>query len=272
MTAQPGRAPSTGDLFGLAAGLAGSAAAITMMFLAMRSVMGVGGSCADGGPYVIATPCPNGADGGLLIGIFLLLGSWAVAAYFGSRVGGFWSNAAIFGWAGLFIALGWNFLEAGFSAEGGIDPTGFLLGAMFWAMGGIPLIAVLVMAARGGGPRSSPFSLREARQTPESGPGFAAYGEEHVSHRNDPTPAAFDGRAVRDQLMSAIARDLDAAGTRSADDVTIVTGPDADPTRDAAALAAHLERLADLHAKGLLDDAEYATAKGAILKALEGMA
>ena len=271
MTVQAGRAPTTRDLLGLAAGLAGSAASITMMFLAMRSVMGVGGSCADGGPYVIAAPCPGGATAGLLIGVFALLGSWAVAAYYGSRVGGLWSNAPIFGWAGLFIALGWNFLEAAFASEGGVDITGLLLGAMFWAMGGIPLIVVLLATARGGG-RSSGISGTSRHGTPAPAAGFAPYGEEHVSHRNHPTPAATDGRALRDQLLSAIARDLDAVGTRSADHGSIEPVPDANPTPDAAALAVHLERLADLHAGGLLDDAEYATAKGAILKALGGIA
>jgi len=53
--------------------------------------------------------------------------------------------------------------------------------------------------------------------------------------------------------------------------VAVEPGPDADPAPDAAALSAHLEKLADMHAKGLLDDAEFATAKGAILKALEGI-
>ena len=126
MTGERGRAPTTRDLLGLAIGLAGSAAAITVMFLAMRAVMGVGGSCADGGPYVIATPCPNGAPAGMTLGIFALLGFWALAARYGSRVGGLWSSAPVLGWAGLFIALGWNFLEAGFAGEGGFDVTGLL--------------------------------------------------------------------------------------------------------------------------------------------------
>jgi hypothetical protein len=270
MTVQQGRSPTTRDLFGLAVGLAGSAAATTMVFLGMRAVMDVGGSCASGGPYVIANPCPTGSDAGVFLGIFLMLGSWGVAAYFGSRVGGLWSNAAIFGWAGLFISLGWNFLEAAFSAEGGVDPTGILMGAMFWAMGGIPLIVVLLATAGIGG-RSSSRSESAARQVPEPGPGFSPFADDHVSHRNDPTPAALDGQEVRDQLMRAISRDLDAVGARPADGSTAEPGSDADPTRDTAALAAHLERLADLHAKGMLDDAEYATAKSAILKALEGI-
>ena len=46
--------------------------------------------------------------------------------------------------------------------------------------------------------------------------------------------------------------------------------PDAGDRPDVAALSAHLESLARLHAEGQLDDAEYAAAKASILKALEG--
>jgi hypothetical protein len=265
-----GRGPTTRDLLALAIGLAGSAAAITVMFLAMRSVMGVGGSCASGGPYVIATPCPDGTAAGMTLGVFALLGFGALAAWSGSRVGGIWSNTLIFCWAGLFIALGWNFLDAGFAVEGGFDVAGLLLGGLFWAMGGVPLIAVLLLAVRGSAGRSS--GTRGAQHpVPVAREGFAPYPQGHHEGRHAPSPAATDGRAVREQLLSAIARDLDAVETRAADGITIMPGAGADPVRDAAALSAHLERLADLHTKGLLDDAEYATAKGAILKALEGI-
>ena len=37
------------------------AVCLTWTFFAMRAVMDVGGSCADGGPYVSAQPCPGGA-------------------------------------------------------------------------------------------------------------------------------------------------------------------------------------------------------------------
>src|SRR6195952_319708 len=42
-------------------------------FFSMRVVMDVGGSCADGGPYVSAQPCPSGAGIiGLAIPLMLL--------------------------------------------------------------------------------------------------------------------------------------------------------------------------------------------------------
>lgn len=144
-----GPRPTAGDLLGLAFGLAGGAASVTMMFLAMRAVMAVGGSCAEGGPYEIATPCPDGAPAAMVLGIFALMGSWVVAARFGPRVGGIWAAAPVFGWTGLFVALGWNFLEAGFSAERGVDVVGLLLGAMFWVMGLVPLAFVLLGGGSG---------------------------------------------------------------------------------------------------------------------------
>ena len=274
MTNVERRGPSTKELLGLALGLTGTAAGITMMFLAMRAVMGVGGSCADGGPYVIATPCPEGAPAGMLIGLFAMLVSWAVASVLGSRVGGVWSTAPILGWAGLFVALGWNFLEAGFGGDG-VDFTGVLLGVMFWAMGLVPLVVAL--AAVRGSAKAAKSTARAAGPQPETRGGFMAYGSGsdaahgsggegvHADRRFAPSVAATDGSAVRKQLLAAIAADLGTAAARSA------PGESAEPGGDTEDLVAHLERLADLRSKGLLDEAEYAAAKAAILKALEGV-
>ena len=33
---------------------------LTVLFLCARAVMDVGGVCASGGPYVVASPCPKG--------------------------------------------------------------------------------------------------------------------------------------------------------------------------------------------------------------------
>ena len=40
--------------------LAGVAAGLTALFLGMRRVMEIGGFCAEGGPFVIQHPCPEG--------------------------------------------------------------------------------------------------------------------------------------------------------------------------------------------------------------------
>lgn len=50
-------------------GLAIVSAGLTVVFLAMRGVMDVGGACAAGGPYAIAQPCPEGLAALLPLGI-----------------------------------------------------------------------------------------------------------------------------------------------------------------------------------------------------------
>jgi hypothetical protein len=86
-----------------------------------------------------------------------------------------------------------------------------------------------------------------------------------------PTTASSDGQAVRQRLLDAIATDLDAVPDRGA--VSAAAGPSepvAHAGGDTEALVAHLERLAELRSKGLLDASEYEAAKGAIVAALEG--
>jgi hypothetical protein len=51
----------------LGVGVAAGAAAITLLSQIMRSVTSIGGSCADGGPYVSAQPCPQGTGTALLL-------------------------------------------------------------------------------------------------------------------------------------------------------------------------------------------------------------
>lgn len=101
---------------------------LSWAFLAMRAVAGVGGSCASGGAYEIATPCP---DGSWLIAIAIpaLLVSMFVGSGFGMTIG---APALLLPmWALLFTSLGWNFLEFGFKDVG----VGFIVcGVMFWAM------------------------------------------------------------------------------------------------------------------------------------------
>ena len=63
------------DVVLYAVGVAGLAMCLTLVFLAMRAVMDVGGFCAEGGPYVIETHCPEGVPLVLIGGIFGLLTS-----------------------------------------------------------------------------------------------------------------------------------------------------------------------------------------------------
>jgi len=49
--------------------LAGVACALTMVYLSMRSVMDVGGFCAEGGPFEIETHCSQGVPGVMIGGL-----------------------------------------------------------------------------------------------------------------------------------------------------------------------------------------------------------
>jgi hypothetical protein len=119
------------------------AVSLTWTYLVMRSVMNVGGACADGGPYVSAQPCPDGtalmAAGVPALLIFSMIGT--VSA---SSVGA--PNLLVPMWGVLFGSLGWNFLEYSF-----IGPDivwGWLVcGVMFWAMA-LPAFVFMLMQLR----------------------------------------------------------------------------------------------------------------------------
>ena len=124
----------------LGVAVAAGAAAITLLSLIMRSVTAIGGSCADGGPYVSAQPCPSG------IGTALLL---VFASALVCLVGGLWGAAVLkaplpllLAWPALFLTLGWNFLEDGFDPPMGEDTAvGYLIcGVIFVLMGAGPLL------------------------------------------------------------------------------------------------------------------------------------
>lgn len=116
------------------------AVTLTWAFFSMRAVMNVGGSCADGGPYVSAQSCP---DGSYLIAIAVPV--MLVTAMAGS-VAAMSVNAPnllIPMWGVLFGSLGWNFLEFAFKGEGIV--WGWLVcGVMFWLMAAPAVLAMLV--------------------------------------------------------------------------------------------------------------------------------
>ena len=115
--------------------------ALTWTFLSMRSVMEVGGACADGGPYVSAQPCPNGA---VLIGFAIPL--MIIAAMVGSAVALSVSapNLLVPMWAVLFGSLGWNFLEYGFGNEDFLVWGWIICGVVFELMAAPAVVAILV--------------------------------------------------------------------------------------------------------------------------------
>jgi hypothetical protein len=109
----------------------------------MRAVLEVGGSCAEGGPYVIETHCPTGSTTFLMLGVPL----WFAGVFIGLVVAAALSapQPIFAGWALLFGALGWNFIDYAFNA----DPSGALVtswlvcGIVFWLMA-LPAVAILV--------------------------------------------------------------------------------------------------------------------------------
>jgi hypothetical protein len=120
-------------------GLAGATAGLTLLFLGMRSVMEIGGACAEGGPFVPIRPCPTGVPlvmfGGIWGGL-VLAGLYAWQAF---RLGV--PNFVALLWPALFLSLGWNFLEFGLDPPGGGLAWGWLVCAVvFGLMGGIPLV------------------------------------------------------------------------------------------------------------------------------------
>lgn len=84
---------------------------LAWLFYGMRAVMEVGGSCADGGPYVSAQPCPDGAA---LMGIGMPVMMLAVLSATFIAVTASTPLPVFPMWAVLFTTLGANFLEFGF--------------------------------------------------------------------------------------------------------------------------------------------------------------
>ena len=154
--------PLVSDVIKASVGVGGLALCITLVFLGMRAVMDIGGACADGGPYVSAQSCPDGSTPALLLGIFGLFLFGGIAAVYGIRLGGIWAAAPLFAWSGLFLSLGWNFLDYGLFSPPGDETviwSWLFCGVIFVAMGLAPLVGGLAVfgtapAIRGGGGRS----------------------------------------------------------------------------------------------------------------------
>lgn len=137
----------------------GIAAAFATLFLSMRSVMDIGGSCASGNvPFEITRPCPTGVPGlmvGSIFGGLILLGIYAFNA-----IG---PNLTLLAWPVLFLSLGWSFLEYAFSppdGSGGIVWGWLICGILFVLMGGLPLIFGIKLAIDGQESRISRIQAR----------------------------------------------------------------------------------------------------------------
>ena len=113
----------------------------TLLYLTSAIVMGLGGSCASGGPYVIETPCPDAVLVYAPLSIFGGLIAVAIGLLFAR---GFGTPVVVWAWPILFVGLGIDFLLASFM-PGGV--ANLVVAIAFLAMGLIPLIIVLRVGA-----------------------------------------------------------------------------------------------------------------------------
>jgi hypothetical protein len=238
------------DLLVYLVGVFGVAFALTGVWLGMRSVMDIGGSCASGGPYEIATPCPAGVDVLLTLGIPLGIVSAGLMVWKGSMIGPTYAGLVALAWPVLFLSLGWNFLEYGVRNPfgDGVELGWLIPGIIFVIMGGVPLLGWLT--ARGHGPvvpgvrsTTTPIELNELA---------SAMRQVSLRASRSGSPTMTVGESL-------------STGSRGS------AGP-GDVGADVSAVEANgmidqLERLAKLHESGALADQEYEDAKLAVIGA-----
>jgi hypothetical protein len=142
--------------------------ALCMSLLAQgfMAVVTSGGSCATGGPFVVANPCPEGVVEIMTASVFGGLISIVVSVLFGQ---GFGASLTDLAWPILFGSLGAGFITAGGS-------VGYGVGGMFIVMALVPIALALRASAQrvligavdvhgtrfyeGERPRFSPFAIR----------------------------------------------------------------------------------------------------------------
>ena len=244
----------------LTLGTLGFVFCLTMLYEAMRSVMAVGGACASGGAYQINTPCPKGVGWVIPVSIFGMLGSVALGFFGVFDTGG--PKPYAFAWSALFLALGWNFLDYGFDAPGGGTSAGWLVcGFIFVLMGGAPLLFLLAPS----GVRWAIWgsSARPRSRLDRRANHFAPGG----SHDDDAGPAPAAGGVFIPRagggLFTATPDAAPAPAAAAATSVRTEQPKAAVPSDD---VVARLERLADLHDRGVLDEDEYEKVKRSVLR------
>lgn len=105
------------------------------LFQAAGVVLGLGGYCASGGPYVIETECPQSVI------VFAPVGTFGMFAAAGVAIGlarGFGVSLLAWAWPILFVGLGIQFLVAIVTPRG-VDVSSIVVGVLFVAMGLAPV-------------------------------------------------------------------------------------------------------------------------------------
>ena len=128
-------------------GIAGLSFSLMILWLTMRAVMGIGGSCASGGPYVPSVECPDAVVALTPLSIFGLFIFGGLAWWGGASIGFTWAALIGLAWPALFLSLGWNFLEFGLRPPGGapgeIVWSWLFCAVVFGLMGGLPLLGLV---------------------------------------------------------------------------------------------------------------------------------
>lgn len=237
--------------------LAGAVCGLTLLFLGMRGVMDVGGSCGSGGPYVYRQACPGGVAGATMIGI------WGGVIFFGVYVWQVLSRGVPhlieLAWPALFLSLGWNFLEYGLNPPGssGLGIGWLICAVAFGLMGAVPLLVVW-----------GPFSRRFFPFVPRPGPrGQPASARPAVVRspavRDEPTRSPEPSRRAEMVRLSGL---LSTAGRQAVPVVrSAADGPSQAPSAPSPVVA-ELERLAALQRSGALTEDEFAAAKRRVLE------
>ncbi|HYH61129.1 MAG TPA: SHOCT domain-containing protein [Solirubrobacterales bacterium] len=184
------------------------------------------GTCASGGPYVVARECPEGTEAVALaipIGIFVMLGGAGLYAVRGAPPGsekrGDPALSFLILWSGLFLGIGfacfWGVWGPNANPGPGGELGGLIVGFLFIPMGVIPLFA-LAGAKKGKEKVSARLKLAEAMQVQPARP--------------KSSPDRFER-----------------------------------PTRASSGTLSELERLQRLREQGAIDDAEFARLKAEVM-------
>ena len=132
--------PIVRSSLGVFISLAGLACWLTVLFLAQRAVIEIGGVCAEGGPYVTERPCPKGVPGLTLASIWGSLVFCALYAWQTIKNEVFPRFLALV-WSVAYFSLAWNFLVFGVDAPGeaGVEWMWLVCAFIFFIAGAIPL-------------------------------------------------------------------------------------------------------------------------------------
>ncbi|ALJ20087.1 hypothetical protein [Microbacterium sp. No. 7] len=105
------------------------------LFTGGLAIMGVGGFCAEGGPYEIAVHCPDGTALVMNLG-FLLIAIGVLLGIFGAR--GFGPPVHGYAWSLVFGSMGVAFLVSAFAPPAGVSVSWLVCGILFLALALLP--------------------------------------------------------------------------------------------------------------------------------------